>query len=627
MELIAGKISEKFIELIVTSLVSKIISSTINPTSGSATGIIYQFTEKTICTNYSINYAAKTLKIRTLHSAESDIFLDEIYTPLDVEDFDKKKIMTINDRYSLKEYKFVNIVGIAGQGKSTILRKIFLEEMKRGEYFPLFIELRRISDKSSITDHLIRELKEIGILCDKENIEEFLKSGRALLLLDGFDEIHSKKRMEILKDITNIETKFNTKIISTSRPDTEICIEPGRENLFVRELDIGNILKILKKLDKENKNKELKNIIKNNNTLQKVLKTPILVNLFYVCYPYLDTVPSHATDFYERIFMTLYSRHDKIKNFCREKYSNIISTKALDVFNAFSYFSLINDHIEFSEQSLIKIFKLAFEFEGIAEDEIENIKNDIINITCLIQPDGFDRYIYLHKSIQEFHAARFIANLEAGIKKEIYEMIGENIIKDQSLDNLITFLHAIDKKDFYSMLTNPLAEKHKIKEITTNRSQEFIKKLTFDSIAGRKVRIEFNKKDNSYNASFVSHISPGTILSVIFLLMDGRRIIINKIERFIVETTFDLLTKGQKYTPNQINFLQNKKIKNAPHTTHGEEVSEYDLREYLITFGMYDNLEDVIKEIIEEFHTKHLKTLERDRNNMKSSLAKYGLKK
>lgn len=627
MELITGKITEKVIELIVAKLVSKITSS--KSTIGSEIDIISQFTERDICIKYANNYASKFLKTRTLHSAESDVFLDEIYTPLDLTNSNRRAKITINEKYSIKKYRSINIVGIAGQGKSTILRKIFLEEMKRGDYFPLFIELRRINNEHSIIDHLMFELTEIGVSCTKNNIENFLSSGRALLLLDGFDEVHSTKRMKTLREIMHIENKYNTKLISTSRPDTEVCIEPGRENLFVRELDKNKILNILEKLDRNTQNKEINDVIKSNILLQEILKTPILVNLFYVCYPYLDTVPRHAIDFYNRIFMTLYSRHDKIKNFSREKYSNITASKAQDIFDAFSYFSLINDDLEFTEQSLVKNLKLAFEAERVDEEKIENIKSDIISITCLIQSDGFDRYVYLHKSIQEFHAARFIANLDADLKRNIYTMIESNIISDSSLDNVVKFLQIIDKKDFFGMLIKHLFEKHEISSTQEKIEHKTIEKITKQATAKKTIGFNYSEENKTYEPSYIPSPISGSVLPIINLIKYGERFNDGTTDQFTFEKIIAAHNNENQYTQEQIELLHNKRNKTANKIKNdlwnGDR--EYDFQEYLITFGIYNDLEKIIKEVVEDFHIEYLKPSQVERDNMKNFLAKNWLKK
>ncbi|MGN5159897.1 NACHT domain-containing protein [Aeromonas dhakensis] len=412
--------------------------------------ILNQLSEEYILNTYTDKYVSRNLKIRTLHSAEDDVYLDEIYSPLTLQaksDFE----IRVDDNISLDYSKVINIIGIAGQGKSTILRKIFLEEIRRANIFPFFIELRKL-DNSSILNYFKKTLNEVGIDTSDARVEYLLQSRKALLLLDGFDEIPSKDRIKTLAEIVSLNTQFNARIIVTSRPGTEICHEPGISNLTVKNLTKDDVINIIKRLDRYNSSSELKTLLDNNKSLRETLKTPILANLLYVCYPYLDKVPENVIDFYDKLFITLYSRHDKIKNFNREKYASIPAGKANDIFNALCFESIRKDQLEFNESKLNETLYSAMMLCDCAKENSENIKQDIINITCLLQKDGYDRYVFLHRSIQEFHAAKFIASLPLNSKKKVYSKLKSNINTSDSFYGAIGFLMDIDTDDCDSEL-------------------------------------------------------------------------------------------------------------------------------------------------------------------------------
>lgn len=412
--------------------------------------ILNQLSEEYILNTYTDKYVSRNLKIRTLHSAEDDVYLDEIYSPLTLQaksDFE----IRVDDNINLDYSKVINIIGIAGQGKSTILRKIFLKEIRRGNIFPFFIELRKL-DNSSILNYFKKTLNEVGIDTSDARVEYLLQSRKALLLLDGFDEIPSKDRIKTLAEIVSLNTQFNARIIVTSRPGTEICHEPGISNLTVKNLTKDDVINIIKRLDRYNSSSELKTLLDNNKSLRETLKTPILANLLYVCYPYLDKVPENVIDFYDKLFITLYSRHDKIKNFNREKYASIPAGKANDIFNALCFESIRKDQLEFNESKLNETLYSAMMLCDCAKENSENIKQDIINITCLLQNDGYDRYVFLHRSIQEFHAAKFISSLPLISKRKIYSKLKDNLNISDSFYGVIGFLMDIDIHDFSSEL-------------------------------------------------------------------------------------------------------------------------------------------------------------------------------
>ncbi|MGS8542281.1 hypothetical protein ACFKPV_22725, partial [Salmonella enterica subsp. enterica serovar Anatum] len=65
------------------------------------------------------------------------------------------------------------------------------------------------------------------------------------------------------------------------------------------------------------------------------------------------------------------------------------------------------------------------------ECKAESLAQDFINVTCLIQREGFNKYIFIHKSIQEYHAAEFIKNISSDQKNKFYSFLVEDIKKNE----------------------------------------------------------------------------------------------------------------------------------------------------------------------------------------------------
>ncbi|WP_423250526.1 NACHT domain-containing protein, partial [Enterobacter kobei] len=202
--------------------------------------------------------------------------------------------------------------------------------------------------------------------------------------------------------------------------DTEICHISNIKNLRVKKLNKQDVIGIIKKL-KSNKpeetNNDAENIIKkieSEDNLSQVMVSPILVTLLYVCYPYMDITPNNHVEFYTDLFNTLYLRHDKLKGYTREKKSTLGNTLAYDSFCAFSFICLQKNHISMKHKDMIDNARLALrniKIQKPEEHSPEHLCEDFVDVTCLIQKDGFQRYSFLHKSICEFHAASFIKEM------------------------------------------------------------------------------------------------------------------------------------------------------------------------------------------------------------------------
>ncbi|MEL5348406.1 NACHT domain-containing protein [Serratia nevei] len=441
-------------------MVEKLLSSRWLKGTEDSIGIIEQLDQFEIRTKYIEKHVSNALRMRTLHQREHDILLDDIYFPLTIKNAANNDEFIVDDNCIISHPRILNIVGIAGQGKSTILRKLFLNEIKLNNRIPFFLELRRV-EKGTVLDFFKLTLESLGVDINRSHshVELLLQSGKVILMLDGFDEVKANSRFEILSQIKELNIRYNCPIIVTSRPETEVCRETSINNLMVKELEEESQLGILKVLSNQTEFNELSSIISDNPQLRETLKTPILINLLYVCYPYWDELPSNVVEFYNKLYITLYLKHDRMKSWARERKSSLNTDDSLWCFSALCYFSMKDEVFEFDTMSLAKYAKKALNAASINTKECELFVDDIINITCLIQQDGLDRYVFLHKSVQEYHAAYTISNLPKEIKVQFYDSITENLSSNDKFDNVLTFLHYIDKDEFQEHISIKYFEK------------------------------------------------------------------------------------------------------------------------------------------------------------------------
>ncbi|MFQ2454270.1 NACHT domain-containing protein [Aeromonas caviae] len=607
MDALSTALTTAALEELVKGLIAHLLSRPWSHDVELGKDLLRQLSENSAATTYVDKYVSKSLRMRTLHSVESDVYLDEIYSPLKLVAQSNGDEFLVDDNVTLSLGRVINIIGLAGQGKSTILKKLFLEEMRAKKRFPFIIELRKV-ESSSIMEAFKSTLASIGLSIQTGSVELLLQSRKIVLMLDGFDEVSSSKRMSVLQEIITIKIRYDCDVLVTTRPDTEICREVGITNVTVKKLNESDVISILSKLDKKQELTELPELIKKNKSLRETLVTPILVNLLYVCYPYLDVVPENIVDFYDKLFFTLYSRHDKIKNFNREKYSKITSVQAGHVFNAFCFDSLSKGILDFSEDSLNYHLIKALDINGISSDGIDNVRSDIINITCLIQRDGYDRYVFLHKSIQEFHAAKFIRSLSFEHKSKLYNRLLEVVDNEDKYDNVINFLKAIDTNDCESLLVMKYFEKY-----FDNNLVERFNNVDLDRMAEGVLgdldsgfMIE-NGKNHSYRCSQVGSIyNNNNILSVFSLFKFGVRSGIQfrgRAEKSLLTTMFERESSSlfpreifMRVTVEQLRSIAKSSYLNPE--GNDEELIIVSVHDYLHATGTYDYIANSIKDEI-----------------------------
>lgn len=445
--------------------------------------IVEQLTSLDVHSDYIVKHVSRAMKMRTIHSSENDVMLSDIYHPLTISH--EKKEIKVGDDFLLSDNNITNIIGFAGQGKSTILRKILLEAIKNGDKIPFFMELRKV-EKLGIEHSLLKILNELGVHANEENLASLLKSDNVVLLLDGFDEVSSEMRESVLEEMNCLNRNYSVQIISTSRDGTEICNESGVVNYKVNRIKRSDIIAILRKLSQSNEVEQdtlaqIFQILKGNNTLVETMNSPLLVTLFYICYPHLDSIPNSAIEFYSKLFTTLYFRHDKIKNYKRERKSNIPPSEAFEAFCALCFKSLYDNRQDFTHHSILEYTKQSLKLCVVENCQPQDMAYDFIDITCLIQKDGYDRYVFLHKSIQEYHAAEYVKSLSLDKKKIFMRAILNSIKVESKMSATARYLYEIDKENAFNLLCAPLCEEYKIDKYEEDKEavlEEIYNKLT-----------------------------------------------------------------------------------------------------------------------------------------------------
>lgn len=409
------------------------------------------------------------LTFRTLLSRDNDVFIDEIYHPLKIISMrSSTDLITLSENTEFTFPKIACIVGKAGQGKTTILRKMFLNHITSSvSSFPIIITLRKVDWKDlTLTPPKIisTEFNDLGLTVSEEACAYLLQLGRIKVFFDGFDEIESNKRKFALHTISQTHTKYGAKCIVTTRPGTEVQLFGGEiHNYTLLDLEKEDVIKIINEhsLIKETDKKQLLSVIDSKPDIASILLTPIIVDIFISTYNSLVAEPTTIIDFYDELFQALASSHDRLKVLFDRKGESGLTNKQLEKVFWTASFKLLNkrNDINFRETEIVEAFDFAAVKLGY---DTNNSHLDVINKTSLIKQDGLE-YSYLHKSIAEFHAAKHIKSLSDDTRKIYYQSIIKNY--RVSHENVLRYLSKLDEDLFYISFVDSL-----ISEISTYSS-------------------------------------------------------------------------------------------------------------------------------------------------------------
>lgn len=389
------------------------------------------------------------VNIRTLYSSQQDVFIDDVYVPLfmsPTNDLDKQYEISNLSFYS---EGITNIIGRAGQGKSTFLRKMLINELKSGNTIPVFFELKYISIEKNLVQQLSDWFKRHNLDISKNGVERLFKNGFIKVFLDGFDEIHPSlhdESLALIKDLSRAYPK--TTIIVTTRPDTLITTEPFISNYTVLELKKENVKQLF--LNISNNNSTLTNDavdqIEKYPSIVGITKTPILAILLFMTYRAWSKIPDNLADFYKKIFITLLTHHDSLKpgkKIDRGIDIPLNDHQIEDVFSVFCFSTFSENMDTFTTREASAHMK-----EAILSEHYENIcPKSLVEVikkcTGIICSDGYDLLTFSHRSLQEYYTAVYIKNQSSHDIRNFYKSV-KFADQERKYDAVLGFLSAED---------------------------------------------------------------------------------------------------------------------------------------------------------------------------------------
>jgi predicted NACHT family NTPase len=420
---------------------------------------------------YKRNLYAKTI----LHRAEPKL-LSDFYIPLKIKEYKKeqpitKRTATDSCKKLFHKKRYLTLIGTAGSGKSTLVKYLFTKCIEEGFKIPIKIELRYLNDyKGKIHDYIFIEIFKYQKLGLTETIiERLLDSGAFIFFFDGYDELSSIIKEHTTADIDNFVNRFNSNCyLITSRPYTSIDLLPLFSNYQVCDLAEDEIAKFVKKQipieEVEIAEKIIKAINKGeNNGYRSFLSNPLLLSMFILTFQSYADVPQKRSDFYDQVFVTLFSVHDSMSKlaYVREKQSGLNKEQFEEILRLFSFLSFFEEKFLFpinyleDKLNVIKSKKKNIDFQNTKFIEDLQVAIGILNI------EGLD-YAFPHRSLQEYFSASYIKSLSPENKKTIYgklkSSIGQNLRELFSKEHFYRLLSEIDYYYVTTELTIPLIE-------------------------------------------------------------------------------------------------------------------------------------------------------------------------
>lgn len=423
---------------------------------------------------YLLRAYEKYQNINTLVFRNSQRLLKDIYIPQTlVQENQFKDIETIKitkfPSTLIKKYKKLLITDTAGMGKSTIMKRMFIDVIDncmKEIGIPIYIELNRLNENYGILDEIKKSLKTISGDFDNDLLLRLIQSGGFIFFLDGYDEISISHKETITNDIQDFISKaeINNYYILTSRPDVSLASFGDFQSFKIAPLEKEEAFELLKKYDLSDK-KELSSklieLLKSGQykTIDEYLQNPLLVSLLFTAYDYNRSIPFEKHRFYNIVFEAYFEKHDfskPIKN--RDKYSGLNYDDFDRVLRYVGFRCLLEVGVKFDKDTILKTIREARVFCCNLDFKESDFLKDLIKTVPLFCKEGTD-YKWVHKSLLEYFAARFIF-CDA---KDEQDNILSTIYKSDDINkyaNLLDLYYSIDFNGFNKNIRYPFCREY-----------------------------------------------------------------------------------------------------------------------------------------------------------------------
>lgn len=441
-------------------------------------------------------------KVKTFRSGNKDVDIGSFYYPPKVILDDSQPIAVPDLAHLPPGHNYV-IEGTVGQGKSIFMRHLASQELRRADQsrIPIFAEFRFLQAGDSFESFLLGAFAASGLDASSDLLSVYAESGRIVLFLDAFDEIDPDLVTPTVHDLEKLQGMHpNMQIVISARPKSGIQNSAGFRVVQLAPLtkdDHRPFIKLLTK-DKDETANILKAISKSSTKVDGLLTTPLLLTLIVMLYSARQHIPDSVPEFYGELFDVLFYKHDRGKSggFKRKRHVEIPEQKVKELFEGICFNSSVRQYRSFKGEQFTECFKNASRNTSV-EVDINKLREELVKTACLLKEEGAE-LSFIHKSVQEFYAAAFVARSADAFAERFYSVVAQEPTQNQGIwGQTLAFLSEIDEWRYGKFFWLPMAEK--VADATSLTAQEF-----FDSKRGL-TDDEFTKLTNEVQAGAFYH--------------------------------------------------------------------------------------------------------------------------
>jgi predicted NACHT family NTPase len=361
----------------------------------------------------------------------------------ELDNFDRfglgKRLNRIPALDAVLQHSKLMVLGKPGAGKTTLLQWIAIK-CDRGELqsnrVPIFIWLKNFAEDTRRDDcefRLLNYISEEFVSCgaDKSVLETILTQGKALILLDGLDEVLEEDGDEVVRQIRRFTDRyFKNQFIITCRiaaqkyrfqafTDVEVAdFNPNQVEVFAKKWFIA-VAKNNQKEGKAKSNKFIENLyLPKNKQIRELAVTPILLNLTCLVFQAKSEFPTKHSKLYEQGLGILLERWDESRDVKRdEAYRNLSLEEKKELLSDVAFITFERGNYLFDKDQIQQLIADYLCTLPTAKTEPKALKQDSNAALKSIETQHgllIERYrgiySFSHLSFQEYFTAKAIVD-------------------------------------------------------------------------------------------------------------------------------------------------------------------------------------------------------------------------
>jgi predicted NACHT family NTPase len=294
------------------------------------------------------------------------------------EDFDRFGLYKVPEKRvpglaAVEQNSKLMILGKPGAGKTTFLKRIAIQS-NLGQFLadrvPIFITLKAFAEEPqqpSLFEY-INDQFALNDISDQEITKTLLKQGRAIVLVDGLDEVRQVDNDRVIREIEKVSTRYddNYFVITCRIAANEYKFERFTE-VEVADFDEKQITEFANKWFQAKdpiKAQQFVEKLEQNPRIKDLTTNPLLLTLLCLLFGESTDFPSNRSDLYQDGVDVLLKKWDGTRRIERDLVYNKLSLKrkqdllskiALETFEKGNYFfkeRLVEEYISDYIQNL-----------------------------------------------------------------------------------------------------------------------------------------------------------------------------------------------------------------------------------------------------------------------------------